>query len=175
MKSHTREELLNSRIGKKDYRMGPGHDGVPRHFARPGEPSLIAHPHAQPNAAGMVDHTNVHADLGVAPKPKHAFQTATPLHSGAMSRFDADPASATQGPPAGKVVKRAEINPGVRSRNLDSLASESAAVAHARAKANGHDALHALGQVVLNEARLGSGEHSSGLRIGALPGSVQED
>ncbi len=172
---HTKDELLNSRAEKGNSRIGVGHDGVPKHFARPGEASLLAHPHAVPNAAGQTDHLNTHANLGVPGKPKHAHQIATPLHSGAMARYDADPAAAMGGPPAGKVVRRAEVNPGTRSRNLDSLASESAGVAHARAKVKGHEELHELGRLILNEARLGAGEHSSGLRIGSLPGAVRED
>lgn len=152
MRGHTKDELLTSRVEKGNTRMGPGHDGVPRHFAKSGEAGLIAHPHAAPNVAGQTDHTNVHAAMGKAPQPKHAHQIATPLHSGAMGRFDADPADATGGPPAGKVLRRAEINPGTRSRNLDSLASEAAGTAHARAKAKGHDELHALGNAIVAEA-----------------------
>ncbi|MGO9846154.1 MAG: hypothetical protein ACLPKT_06015 [Methylocella sp.] len=155
MKPHTKLKLLTPTRAKGDTRNGPGHDGVPRHFARPGEPSLISHPGAVPSDAGKYDHNNTHATLGVAPKPKHANLIATPLHSGAMSRYDADPAVAMGGPPAGKVTKRAEINPGSRSRNLDSLASENAGVAHARAKAKGHEELHSLGQAILAEAAYG--------------------
>lgn len=171
--TYSNKDLQTSHAEKGKSRIGVGHDGVPKHFAKPGEASLIAHPHAVPNAAGQVDHLNTHANLGRPGQPKHAFQVATPLHS--MAKFDADPAAAMGGPPAGKVTKRAQVNPGTRSRNLDSLASEAAGTAHARAKAKGNEALHELGRLILNEAQLGAGEHSSGLRIGSLPGAVQED
>jgi hypothetical protein len=175
--TYSNKDLQTSHAVKGNSRIGVGHDGVPKHFAKAGEPSLLAHPSAigaTKIESGMQDQTNTHGTT--SGKIKHAFQTAPPLHSGTSSRFDADPPSATGGPPAGKITRRAEINPGCRSRNADSLSSETSGVAHARAKAIGHEALHALGAAVMAQARLGAGnEHPSGLRMSALPGAVDEE
>ncbi len=186
MKPHTKQELLTPTRERGDTRVGPGHDGKPRHFARSGEASLISHPHAVPNAAGMVDHTNVSATLGKQPLPKHAHLHSPPIHSGMMarsksgthfsglsgqdlSRYDADGPDPLAGPPQGKRTARAEINPGCRDRSGDSLASEDAGVAHARATAKGTEHIHALGKAIMDEAARGSHETQDGLRIGTLP------
>jgi hypothetical protein len=91
--------------------------------------------------------------LGIAREGGRAKISVVHVHPSSLSRFDANPPSPTAGgAPAGKSVRRAEINPGSRSRNLDSIASESAGVAHARASAKGTDHIHSLGQAILNEA-----------------------
>lgn len=183
---------LQPRRQKSESTIGPGYDGKHRHFAKPGEPSLIAHPHALPNAAGMVDHTRVPMTLGKQPLPKNAW-TPPPIHSGMMAksrkdgthfsgvsgpdiaRYDADGPDPLAGPPQGKRTARAEINPGCRDRSGDSLASEDAGVAAARAKAKGFEAMQALGRAILNEAAAGSApDDRRALGIGTLPGSTTE-
>lgn len=83
MKPHTKDELLTPTRDKGDTTIGPHHDGGPRpgHYAKPGE-GLLSHPHAVPNHAGMVDHTNVKLALGKTPQPKRAFTENTPIHGG---------------------------------------------------------------------------------------------
>lgn len=174
--------------------MGPDHSGAPAHFARPGEPGLISHPHALPKVtSGMQDQTNVKADLGVRPKVKHAHLIAAPIHDGMMaksrkdgthfsglsgqdlSRYDANGPDPLAGPPRGKRLTPVQINPGSRSRNADSLASEEAGVAHARAKASDQSALHAaLGKAIISEALAHSSVDDRRYGIGALPPATEE-
>jgi hypothetical protein len=182
--TYSKTDLLASKFQKGESVHGPSHDGGPKpgFYAKEGE-GLVSHPHSQPNIARGMEHqaTNPTLARGTGKMKRLAYEKV-PIHSamgGGFNKvtndgaYDADPAAAMGGPPAGKRTLRAEINPGCRSRNADSLASESAGVAAARAASNGHEALHALGVAILNEARLG--EHSSGLKIGAVPGAVEEN
>ena len=104
----------------------------------------VVHPHAAAQVAGKIVDTQVHADLGVAPKPKKAFTTAgaPQIHSGMMgkarsdgthfaglsgqdlSRYDADPSgldtkSAVEGPPRGKRLSPVSPSFGQRDRTND--------------------------------------------------------
>jgi hypothetical protein len=100
------------------------------------------HPQAAAQVAGKIVDTQVHADLGVAPKQKKAFTGASQIHSGMMaksrkdgthfaglsgqdlSRYDADPSgldtkSAIEGPPRGKVLSPVQPSFGQRDRSND--------------------------------------------------------
>ena len=185
MRGHTKDELLNSMRAKSEHVRHVGHDGAPEYGKRRDGLVMHQHPASVPNAARGMEHQATTPTLARGTgKPKRLGPIA--IHAGFVStsprtgqlRFgadDADPASPLGGPPQGKRTVRAEINPGSRSRNLDSLASESAGTAAARAKAKGTEELHALGQAVLYEARLGSREGQHGLKIGALPPRVVEE
>ncbi len=168
MKPHSKDELLTSRVPKGQSRMGPGHDGVPRHHTRPGEPGLIAHPHAVEFVSGQQDHTSeVH---GTTPgKVKHAHMVASPIHDGMMgksrrtgthfsglsgqdlSHYDADPGNALSGPevmghnlPMGKKLTPVAPAFGQRSRTVSAFGSdgdrdtEEVGAAHARAMAGNY-------------------------------------
>lgn len=177
MKPHSKDELLTSNVKKGETRHGPGYDGVPRHFTKPGEPGLIAHPHAVVIVAGQKEQTNVHADLGVTPKIKHAHQVANPIHDGMMakstkdgthfsglsgqdlSHYDADPGNALSGRevmggnlPMGKRLTPPKFAPGMRSRANDALSSGYPGTAHAKFTDEHRAALHELGRAVLREA-----------------------
>ncbi len=101
-----------------------------------------AHPQAAAQVAGKIVDTQVHADLGVAPKQKKAFTGAPQIHSGMMakarsdgthfaglsgqdlSRYDADPSgldtvAAIEGPPRGKRLSPVSPSFGQRDRTND--------------------------------------------------------
>ncbi len=127
--------------------------------------------HHKPAIARGMEPQQSHATLG---KPGRAKGYAVEVHSGMSHVTDGafnagisrtESAAALQGyklptdpviQHGNKITRRAEINPGSRSRNTDSLASETAGVAHARAKAKGDEGLHALGRAILAEARYGN-------------------
>jgi hypothetical protein len=164
---------LKSKFAKGQSVHGPGHDGAPKPGFY-GDGAHVSHPHSVPNAARGMEHQEANPTLARGTgKPKRSAFEQVPIHSSMVSvnpttkqfhfggqeasrRFDADPASPLDGPPKGKRTAKAEVNPGCRSRNADSLASENAGVAHARSKTNGsEEALQELGQAVLRESRFG--------------------
>lgn len=156
-----------------------------------------AHPSAAPNAAGMVDHTTVHADLGKAPLPKRAFTTSPEIHNGMMgksrsdethfagvggqdlSRYDSnpgdDPLSAL---PRGKRLTAVQPVPGQRFRINDPLAGGEPGEAHATAMLNADQLLRdsqQLAEKVLFEARQNSAADDRMALTGRLPDAVTEE
>ncbi len=165
---------MKSKYQKGESVHGPGHDGAPKPGFY-GDGGHVSHPHNVPNVARGMEHqvTNPTLARGTG-KPKRSAYEQVPVHNSMVSknpttgkfhfggmetsrRFDADPASPLDGPPQGKRTVRAEIHPSMRSRNADAVASEMPGTAHARAAKIGHEALHATGRAVLNEALISGG------------------
>ena len=164
-------------------------------YTTPDDPTaLFVHPHNVPNMARMTERTTVKATLGRMPLPKRSAYERPPVHSGMtmksrrtgvhyqaiggdeMSRFDANGPSPLSGAPRGKRVAPVAVNPGCRDRSQDALASEEAGTAHARAKAAGHEAMHALGRAILNEAANHSApDDRRALGIGTLPEATSKE
>jgi hypothetical protein len=162
MKTHTKDELLNSPRRKGESTMGPGHDGAPKpgHYAK-GEPGLLTHPHSTPNSAGATDHTNVKVTLGKQPLPKRVFsESGPPIHGGMAvqtksgTAYGGDHRSAVDAltglsvvrdksgkvaaahplstPPVAKNLRPVEHSFGQRSRTLDAATPEGVGVAAKR-------------------------------------------
>jgi len=151
-----------------------------------------SHPRAVPNAAGQVDHTQVHADLGKPPLPKKAFTEAgkPEVHSAMMgksrkdgthfaglsgqdlSRYDADAADPLSAPPRGKKLSPLVPSPGMRDRFDDALASGTPGAAHATAMAKRDEFTKGMTDMadrVLTEAGDASApDDRRALRIGTL-------
>jgi hypothetical protein len=167
---------LKSKFAKGQSVHGPGHDGVPKPGFY-GDGAHVSHPHSVPNAARGMEHQETNPTLARGTgKPKRSAFEQVPIHSGMVSKNPntgqfhfggaeasrralqgyKEPTDPPQSPSTQKTNGPVAINPGSRSRNADSLASENAGVAHARSKANGSEAaLRELGQAVLRESRFG--------------------
>jgi hypothetical protein len=191
----TKQELLTSKR-TKDQHIPQTHSDGGRHpdfYAKQGEGGLVSHPHSVPNVARGMEHQAAPPTLARGTgKPKRSAYESVPIAGGMLSHnrntgklhfggheasYDSNPANPlNSGPPAGKRTARAEINPGCRDRSQDSLASENAGVAHARAKAAGNEALHSLGRAIWNEAANNSAvDDRRALGIGKLPDAVGEE
>lgn len=167
--------------GNRKTTIGLDHSGAPHagSFVPVGHPAAMAsHPHAVPSRAGMVDHTNVHADLGKQPKPKRALTTSPPIAGGMtaksrrtgehfhniggqdLSRFDAAGPDPLAGPPAGKRLSPVKIAPTMRSRTSPGLTND----------------LHVqLGRAILDEARNASSVDDRLYGVGSLPSRTTEN
>lgn len=164
----------------------------------------VVHPHAAAQVAGKIVDTQVHADLGVAPKPKKAFTTAgaPQIHSAMMgkarsdgthfaglsgqdlSRYDADPSgldtvSVVEGPPRGKVLTPVQPSFGQRDRTNDALSSGVPGAAHKAAMLNRDEFTKGMVDIskdVLNQAANAQGSDAfDRARFGKLPDSTAED
>jgi hypothetical protein len=158
------------------------------------------HPHYVGNVAGQTDQTNVHADLGKAPRTKRAFTEPLEIHNGSnaksrsgthfaglsgqdLSRYDADGPDPLAGPAQGKRLAPVQPSPGMRSRTNDPVGGgvcvDGRNPAHDAAMLGRNDftkGMQNLSKRVLDEAADAADRQTrSALGIGTLPGAVTED
>lgn len=169
--------------GNRRTTIGVDHTGAPHAgaFVPKDHPAAMpSHRNAVPNHAGMTDHTNTHANLGVQPKPKRALTTSPPIAGGMqaksrrtgehfhglsgqdLSRYDANgPDPMAPGAPRKRLTEPG-ITPTMRSRTSPGLTDE-----HFRA----------LGKLLLSTAAASPDDKAALAHygVGTLPSSTTEN